>query len=272
MKMQVVVTRDCNRGHIEIGFDPDSFDWKVKLNGTDIPVNFAQESCSIEEFASNEHNMHFFAQQISQYKDAGVAYILGRNIPVAAGSDEYQNLLRAREEARQTRLEELQTITKKNIAAGKYIRILSEATASAKLTIETAQFLTEEEQKQFLYPMLSGVDDKNSTVLTYITPSKKAELLGTPSKYSLCGCHYLVWILTPEKEAELIKAENEAAEAHKASASLYEVQLNPAYQGMTAEELKRAEKLYDDINNEGAEGYNPYRDNLFVTSKRKPRH
>ena len=99
MKMQVVVTRDCNRGHIEIGFDPDSFDWKVKLNGTDIPVNFAQESCSIEEFASNEHNMHFFAQQISQYKDAGVAYILGRNIPVAAGSDEYQNLLRAREEA-----------------------------------------------------------------------------------------------------------------------------------------------------------------------------
>ena len=43
-----------------------------------------------------------------------------------------------------------------------------------------------------------------------------------------------------------------------------ELVINPAYSHMSKQEIKAAEQRYDHINNEGSEGYNPYRDNLYV--------
>lgn len=40
--------------------------------------------------------------------------------------------------------------------------------------------------------------------------------------------------------------------------------INPAYAHMSREEIKAAEERFDDVNNEGGEGYNPYRDNLWI--------
>ncbi len=42
--------------------------------------------------------------------------------------------------------------------------------------------------------------------------------------------------------------------------------INPRYAGMTGTELAKAEREYDKQHNEGGEGYNPYRDDLYVTS------
>lgn len=43
--------------------------------------------------------------------------------------------------------------------------------------------------------------------------------------------------------------------------------VNPQYANMSAAEIKTAEKNYDNLHNEGGEGYNPYRDNLTVFAK-----
>ncbi|MBE0434699.1 MAG: hypothetical protein IBX56_02720 [Methylomicrobium sp.] len=44
-----------------------------------------------------------------------------------------------------------------------------------------------------------------------------------------------------------------------------ELVINPAYAHMTQEEIKAAEKRWDDTQNEGSmDGFNPYRDNLWV--------
>lgn len=40
--------------------------------------------------------------------------------------------------------------------------------------------------------------------------------------------------------------------------------INPRYAHMTKDEIKAAERRFDAINNEGGEGYNPYRDDLWV--------
>jgi len=68
----------------------------------------------------------------------------------------------------------------------------------------------------------------------------------------------------------LIDAINEArVEAEKNLKEVEKVEegkmtVNPEYADMTASELKTAEKQYDYINNEGGEGYNPYRDNYYI--------
>ena len=41
--------------------------------------------------------------------------------------------------------------------------------------------------------------------------------------------------------------------------------INPLYAHMTAEQLRAAEASYDKLHNEGGDGYNPYRDNLWVS-------
>lgn len=40
--------------------------------------------------------------------------------------------------------------------------------------------------------------------------------------------------------------------------------INPDYAGLSRLELKQKEKDYDDLYNEGCEGFNPYRDNLYI--------
>lgn len=45
-----------------------------------------------------------------------------------------------------------------------------------------------------------------------------------------------------------------------------ELVINPAYAHMTADEIKAAEKNYDNLQNEGyTDGFNPYRDNIWIT-------
>lgn len=43
-----------------------------------------------------------------------------------------------------------------------------------------------------------------------------------------------------------------------------EMIINPKFADMSRAEIKAAEIQYDAINNEGGEGYNPYRDELFI--------
>lgn len=43
--------------------------------------------------------------------------------------------------------------------------------------------------------------------------------------------------------------------------------INPDYAHMTRDEIAAAERKYDAVHNEGGEGYNPYRDNLYVTGQ-----
>ena len=65
---------------------------------------------------------------------------------------------------------------------------------------------------------------------------------------------------------EAIKEAKEKAEngsnvvVEKASSQLI---VNPKYADLTKNELTELEKNHDDINNEGEEGFNPYRDNLI---------
>ena len=40
--------------------------------------------------------------------------------------------------------------------------------------------------------------------------------------------------------------------------------INPAYAHMTMPQIKQAEIAYDNLHNEGREGYSPYRDNLWL--------
>lgn len=61
-----------------------------------------------------------------------------------------------------------------------------------------------------------------------------------------------------KSEADFVKEGQDNAEE--------ELIINPAYAHMTTEEIKAAERKYDNIHNEGAEGFNPYRDNLYVKS------
>ncbi|MEY3787974.1 MAG: hypothetical protein RLZ75_2181 [Pseudomonadota bacterium] len=69
-----------------------------------------------------------------------------------------------------------------------------------------------------------------------------------------CGGLEMVAYL-PSKKEEL--AETEATE---------ETVINPAYSNMTFEQIKTAETAWDNLQNEGTtEGFNPYRDNLFIS-------
>lgn len=46
-----------------------------------------------------------------------------------------------------------------------------------------------------------------------------------------------------------------------------ELVINPLYADMTNDEIKKAERDYDTLHNEGGDGYNPYRDNLYVPNR-----
>lgn len=74
--------------------------------------------------------------------------------------------------------------------------------------------------------------------------------------------------LSEETFKAISEAHKEALEgiatAKKDAADETDMIINPEYAHMTRDEIKAAERNFDDINNEGADGYNPYRDNLWV--------
>jgi hypothetical protein len=79
-----------------------------------------------------------------------------------------------------------------------------------------------------------------------------------------CTCGALDGIDKDELIADA-RANGKFGYAPKPAKSGPEMIINPSYAHMSRDEIKAAEKRFDDINNEGGEGYNPYRDNLFVT-------
>jgi len=67
---------------------------------------------------------------------------------------------------------------------------------------------------------------------------------------------------------QIFKMAEVAEESKEQVAEMVEV-INPKYASMSVADAKAAEQNYDNVNNEGGEGYNPYRDNLTVLVKKE---
>lgn len=94
------------------------------------------------------------------------------------------------------------------------------------------------------------------------------KILNRKNTHSFRGCSNQVWILTPVEEQALVNANTQAAATIAAREKSEDAELivNPAYAGLSREELAQKENQYDRVMNEGGEGFNPYRDNYWIVN------
>ncbi|AMD90132.1 hypothetical protein [Desulfovibrio fairfieldensis] len=256
--MNVVITRLIQDGkQIEVGFYDamEDWGWAARIDGKKISLRH-KNIVTLDQFAEGYSSDQ--QGKIEAMREAGVTHMLGDKIAL------YRGELDQLETARAAAKTSYSKVVASHIAEGEYFKVLH--LNDSKVEICVARYLTSLEKEQFHSDyqdvMLFPIPGTNCE-LQYVGWRDLPAILGYRAPtHTMPGCNYRIWLISDDEEREAIAIEERRAVAM--SAKPEELIINPDYAHMSAQQLSAAAREYDLVNNEGAEGFNPYRDRRYI--------
>jgi hypothetical protein len=144
------------------------------------------------------------------------------------------------------------------------MRTLKWSTSNSEFSLQNARYPTEDELMSYAdwYKPRALFSDGDRIYLENFSSQDVDKYLGRPSTHSFPGDNNMVWIITPEEESKILAIENQKADEKKGNEQ--KLVVNPLYEHLSREDVDKKAYEYDLTQNEGVEGFNPYRDNYFV--------